>query len=69
MADEHPLYAGVLELLSADLAGVGAVALVEDVLGGDGDVLAGDLVGEEEVEGGRGDYDLCVVHPGRLVLY
>lgn len=69
MADEHPVYAGVLELLGADLAGVGAVALVEDVLGGDGDVLAGDLIGEEEVDGGRSDCDLCMVHPGRLVLY
>lgn len=59
VAEDGPGDAGVLELADADLAGEGAVGLVEDVLGGDLDVLAKEVAGEEEVEGGRGDDDLC----------
>lgn len=60
VAQEGPGDVGVLELLDGDLAGEGAVGLVEDVLRGDLDALAGVLAGEEEVEGGRGDDDLGV---------
>jgi len=60
VAEEGPGDVGVLELGDGDLAGEGAVGLVEDVLGGDLDALAGVLAGEEEVEGGRGDDDLGV---------
>jgi hypothetical protein len=60
VAEESPGDVGVLELGDGDLAGEGAVGLVEDVLGGDLDALAGVLAGEEEVEGGRGDDDLGV---------
>ena len=60
VADEGPGDVGVLELGDGDLAGEGTVGLVEDVLGGDLNALAGVLAGEEEVEGGRGDDDLSV---------
>jgi hypothetical protein len=60
VADQSPGNVGVLELRGGDLAGESAVGLVEDVLGGDLDALAGVLAGEEEVEGGRGDDDLGV---------
>jgi hypothetical protein len=60
VAEESPGDVRVLELGDGDLAGEGAVGLVEDVLGGDLDALARVLAGEEEVEGGRGDDDLGV---------
>jgi hypothetical protein len=60
VAEQGPGDVRVLELGDGDLAGEGAVGLVEDVLGGDLDALAGVLAGEEEVEGGRGDDDLGV---------
>ena len=58
VSEKNPLDVGVLELLGRDLAGVGAIALVEDVLGGDLDLGAEGGLGEEEVERGRGDDDL-----------
>lgn len=58
VADEGPVDVGVLELLDADLAGERAIGLVEDVLGGNADLVVGELAGEREVEGGRGDDDL-----------
>jgi hypothetical protein len=60
VAEERPGDVGVLELGNGDLAGEGAVGLVEDVLGGDLNALASVLASEEEVEGGRGDDDLGV---------
>ena len=60
VAEEGPGDVGVLELGDGDLTGEGTVGLVEDVLGGDLNALAGVLAGEEEVEGGRGDDDLSV---------
>jgi hypothetical protein len=57
VADQSPGDVGVLELRGGDLAGESTVGLVEDVLGGDLDALAGVLAGEEEVEGGWGDDD------------
>lgn len=61
VADQGPSDVGVLELGGGDLAGVGALVLVEDVLGGNRDFLAELGAGEEEVEGRRGDDDLCGV--------
>jgi hypothetical protein len=60
VAEQRPGNVGVLELGDGDLAGESAVGLVEDVLRGNLDALAGMLAGEEEVEGGRGDDDLGV---------
>lgn len=60
VAQQGPGDVGVLELVDADLAGEGAVGLVEDVLGGDLDAGAQVLASEEEVEGGWGDDDLGV---------
>jgi hypothetical protein len=60
VAEDGPVDAGVLELGDGDLASEGAAGLVEDVLGGDGDLLAEELAGGEEVERGRGDDDLCM---------
>jgi hypothetical protein len=59
--DQGPADVGVLELGGGDLASVGALVLVEDVLGGDLDFLAQLGACEEEVDGGRGDDDLCGV--------
>jgi len=59
VAENRPRDVAVLELLGADLAREGAVALIEDVLGGDFDAAAEVLTCEEEVEGWRGDDDLC----------
>lgn len=58
VAEDHPRDLGVGELLSGDLAGIGAVAFVVEVLSGDGDFGADEGGGEEEVEGGGGDDDL-----------
>jgi hypothetical protein len=59
VAQDRPGDAAVLELVDADLACEGAVGLVEDVLGGDFDAFAEVLAGEEEIERGWGDDDIC----------
>lgn len=59
VAEDDPVDVAVLELSNGDLASVGTVGLVEDVLGSDLDVGADGLADEREVEGGRGDDDLC----------
>ena len=59
MTENGPCDAAVLELLSGDLTGKSTVGLVVDVLGGDFDTLAEVLTGEEEVESGRSNDDLC----------
>jgi hypothetical protein len=59
VAEDGPGDVAVLELGDGDLAGVGTVGLVEDVLGGDLDAGAEVLTDEEEIEGRRGDDDLC----------
>jgi len=59
VSQQCPLDLGLLELCDADLAGEGAVGLVEDILCAYADLFADMLAGEEEVEGGRGDDDLC----------
>ena len=59
MAENRPCDAAVLELVGRDLAGEGAAGLVEDVLRGDFEAGAQMLAGKEEVEGWRGDDDLC----------
>lgn len=61
MAENGPVYVGVLELLNANLTSEGTVGLVEDVLGGNTELLVGEVAGVGEVEGGRGDDDLAVV--------
>lgn len=67
VAEDGPVDVEVLELLDGDLAGVGAVGLVEDVLGGDLDVVLDALADEGEVEGGRGDDNLNVGVEGGVV--
>jgi hypothetical protein len=47
-------------LVDADLAGEGAVGLVEDVLCSNFEACAEVFAGEEEVEGWRGDDDFYV---------
>lgn len=59
VAEDGPCDAAILELLRRDLAGEGAAGLVVDVLCGDLETLAEVFAGEEEVEGWRGDDDLC----------
>lgn len=59
VADEGPGDVGVLELLGGDFTSEGSVGLVEDVLGGDLEARAEVLTGEEEVEEGRCNDDLC----------
>lgn len=59
VAEDGPVDVAVLELLDADLAGEGAVGLVIDVLRADLDVLPDGVADELEVDGGRGDDDLC----------
>ena len=59
MAEDCPCYAGVFELGDGNFAREGTVRLVEDVLGRYFDAFAEVLAGEEEIEGGRGDDDLC----------
>ena len=59
VADQGPADVGVLKLGGGDLAGEGALVLVEDVLGSDLDLLPELGACEKEVECGRGDDDLC----------
>ena len=61
MAENSPVDVGILELLNANLTSEGTVGLVEDVLGGNTELLVGKVAGVGEVEGGRGDDDLAVV--------
>lgn len=58
VAEDDPVDVAVLELGDGYLAGEGTVGLVEDVLGGDLDVLAEGLADEREVDGGRRDNNL-----------
>lgn len=58
VAEDNPVRTGVLDLVGCDLAGEGALALVEDVLGSDANVLAEEVAGVGEVEGGGRDNDL-----------
>lgn len=58
VAENDPVDVAVLELGDGDLAGESTVGLVEDVLGGDLDVLAEGLTDEREVDGRRRDNDL-----------
>lgn len=59
MTEDGPCDTAVLELLSGDLTGESTVGLVVDVLGSDLKTLAEVLAGEEEVESGRSNDDLC----------
>ena len=59
VAQDGPVDVDILELRDADLAREGAVGLVVDVLGRDGDAgLLELLLGKLEVQGGRGDDNL-----------
>lgn len=52
MTNKSPVHTSILQLLCTDLASVCTISLVVDILGRDGNVLPGDLSGEEEVERG-----------------
>lgn len=60
MSNDGPGDLGILQLRNRDLTGESTVGLVEDVLGGNGNLLllVGDLLGEGQVESRRGDDDL-----------
>jgi hypothetical protein len=58
VAQDSPVNAAVLQVLDGDLAGEGAIGLIEDILGGDANFLLDVLADEEEVEGRRGNNDL-----------
>ncbi len=59
MAEDRPGDTAVLELGYANLTGESAIGLVKDVLGGDMDVRAQVLADEKEVQGRRGNDNLC----------
>ena len=59
MSNDGPRDLGILQLGNRDLTGESTVGLVEDVLGGNSNLLLiGDLLGEGQVESRRGDDDL-----------
>lgn len=58
MTNDGPVDLDITELLNTDLTGESTIGLVEDVLGGDADLLAGGLAGGEQVEGGGRDNHL-----------
>lgn len=58
VAEDGPVDVDILELRDGDLASESTVGLVEDVLGGNLDVLAESLADEGEVESRRGDNNL-----------
>lgn len=68
VAQDGPVDVAVLELVGRDLAGEGAVGLVEDVLGGDFDALLGAVLDEVEVQGGRSNHDLYCARKSATVL-
>lgn len=57
MSRKRPCDSAIFQLLGADLTGVGAIGLVEDVLSCNFDFFADVLTGREEVESWRGDDD------------
>lgn len=58
MTNKSPVDVDVLELVNANLASESAIGLVEDILSSNAELLVGELAGEGEVEGRRGDDDL-----------
>lgn len=68
VTQDGPCDVAVLELGDGDLAGEGAVGLVEDVLGGDLDLGTEVLTGEEQVDCGRGDDNLCAAMVSMHIL-
>lgn len=61
MTEDGPCDAAVLELLGRDLTSEGTVGLVVDVLSGDLKALAEVLTGQEEVERGGSNDNLCLL--------
>jgi hypothetical protein len=59
VTSQGPGDVGILELGGRDLTGEGTVGLVEDVLSSNLETGAEVLAGEEQVEGRRGNDDLC----------
>jgi len=59
MPQHSPSDTAILELVDADLAGEGAIGPIEDVLRGDLEAGAQVLARQQQVQGGRGDDDLC----------
>lgn len=67
VAEDGPSDVAVLELGDGDLAGEGTVGLVEDVLGGNLNLLPEVLAGGEQVQGWGGDdnlYNVALVSSG-----
>jgi hypothetical protein len=60
VAENGPVDAALLELRNRDLASVGAVGLVVDILGSDLETLAEVLAGGEQEERRGGNDNLCV---------
>lgn len=69
VAKDGPVDGAVLELRDRDLAREGAVGLVVDVLRGDLNLGADGGADEREVEGGRGDDDLCYIYISIVFLW
>lgn len=61
VTEDGPCDAAVLELLGRDLTSEGTVGLVVDVLSGDLKALAEVLTGQEEVERGGSNDNLCLL--------
>jgi hypothetical protein len=59
VAGNAPADLAVQQLGDRDLASVGSVGLVEDVLGGDLDAFAEVLANGEQIDGRRGNDNLC----------
>ena len=66
VTEDGPADAAVLELRDADLAREGTVGLVKDVLSSNFDVVLEMLAHEEEIQGWRGNYNLCSTQTLRL---
>lgn len=60
VAEDGPVDLGVEELRDGQLASEGAVGLVVDVLGGDANLRSEAVADEDQVDGTRGDDDLCL---------
>lgn len=60
VADDRPIDLGIPQLLDADLAREGTIGLVVDVLRRDGDLRVGQLAGQQQVDGRRGNDDFGV---------
>lgn len=60
VSDDRPVDLGIPQLLDANLTREGAIGLVVDVLRRDGDLRVGQLAGQQQVDGRRGNDDFGV---------